>query len=96
MVNFMDELETPKVGLFFVQDLEAPLSIDKIGCPIRALQTNKAPGPDVFSVEFYITFCDKLALILLSVYNESLESGTLPPSLTQALIMLLLKKDNFL
>lgn len=35
-----------------------------------------------------------LAPLLLSVFNESLESGSLPPTLTQATIALLLKKGK--
>ncbi len=45
-------------------------------------------------IEFFKTFIGKLAPLLLSVFNESLESGSLPPTLTQATIALLLKKDK--
>lgn len=45
-------------------------------------------------VEFFKTFIDKLAPILLSVYNDSFEHGLLPPTLSQALITVLLKKSK--
>ena len=35
-----------------------------------------------------------MAPLLLSVFNKSLDSGLLPPTLTQATIALLLKKDK--
>lgn len=76
MVRFMKELNSPKVDPSSVRDRDARLTIDEIGCLIRALQTNKAPGPDGFSVEFYWKFQNKLAPIHLSMYNESLENGT--------------------
>lgn len=52
----MKELNSPKVDPSSVWDRDARLTIDEIGCLIRALQTNKAPGPDGFSVEFYWKF----------------------------------------
>ena len=39
------------------------------------MQSNKAPGPDGFPIEFFKTFIGKLAPLLLSVFNESLDSG---------------------
>lgn len=59
---------------------------------IRAMQSNTDPGPDGFPVEFYKAFHVKLAP-LLSMFNELLESGTLPPTRNQALIALILKRQ---
>lgn len=58
------------------------------------MQNNKAPGPDGFSVEFLKKFQDKLSPLLHAVYDESLERGTFPPTLSQASISVLLKKDK--
>lgn len=61
---------------------------------IKSMQSGKAPGPDGYGTEFYKTFWGKLAPILLDMFNESLENGSLPHTLTQATISLLLKKDK--
>lgn len=45
-------------------------------------------------MDFYKKFIDKLAPLLLAMFNESLECGVLPTTLTQATIILLHKKDK--
>ena len=66
----------------------------EINNAIMSLQSGKAPGPDGFPTDFYKKFKDKLAPLLLSVYAEALENNILPPTLRQASITLLLKKNK--
>lgn len=61
--------------------------IDSIG----SMQSGKAPGPDSFP-EFFKKFPEQLAPILLSVFRESLSSQSLPPTMREATISLILKK----
>lgn len=61
---------------------------------IQTLLTGKAPGPDGFTVKFYKYFALELAPLMLDMYLNSLERGTLPPTLSQAVITLILKKDK--
>ena len=75
-------------------ELDAPLNVEEIKSSIKAMQNSKSPGPDGFPVEFLKKFINKLAPLLNSVFNESLEHGSLPPTLTQASISLLLKKGK--
>lgn len=60
------------------------------------MQSGKAPGPDGYPIEFYKKFSDKLTTILLNMFNDSLFRGSLPQTLTEASITLLLKpgKDS--
>lgn len=58
------------------------------------MQSGKAPGLDGFPSEFYQKFSDQLAPLLLDMFNNSFELGTLPSSLTQALISLIPKKNK--
>lgn len=58
------------------------------------MSTGKCPGPDGFPVEFYKLFFDKLAPALIEMFNESYSKMKLPPTLNQASISLLLKKDK--
>ena len=94
MTSFLQSLETPEVDHVTAGGLDAPLSLEEVVFSIKAMQSNKAPGPDGFSVEFFKKFTNKLAPLLIAVYNESLERGSLPPTLTQASIALLLKKGK--
>ena len=58
------------------------------------MQTGKCPGPDGFPAKFFPTFADTLSPLLLNMFNESLQSGSLPLTLRQANISLILKKDK--
>ena len=55
------------------------------------MQSGKAPGPDGYPTEFYKKFVDKLAPLLLRMFNDSLDRGALPQTLPEASITLLLK-----
>ncbi|XP_056128105.1 GTPase IMAP family member 4-like [Rhinichthys klamathensis goyatoka] len=57
------------------------------------MQSSKAPGPDGFPIEFYKKFTALLDPLLVAVYNESFNTGTLPSTLTQASISLIPKED---
>ena len=71
--------------------LDLPLSMGEIQGSINAIQSGRAAGPDGFPIEFLKTFSDKLLPLLLNMFNDSLSRGTLPQTLTNALITLLLK-----
>lgn len=58
------------------------------------MQSGKSPGPDGYPVEFFKKFSNQLAPLLLKMFEDSLQKGTLPPTLTQASISLILKKDK--
>ena len=58
------------------------------------MQTGKCPGRDRFPAEFFKTFADTLSPLLLNIFNESLQSGSLPLTLRQATISLTLKKNE--
>lgn len=61
---------------------------------INSLQSNKSPGPDGYTTEFYKTYSATLAPILVRVFNDALLKGLLPPTMSEASITLLLKKDK--
>ncbi|XP_072135984.1 MTOR-associated protein MEAK7 isoform X2 [Mobula birostris] len=94
MERFLDNLEIPTLEPEEVENLDRALGQEEINNAIMAMQSGKSPGPDGYPIEFYKKFKDKLTPVLLEVFQESLENGSLPPSLSQAAISLLLKKDK--
>lgn len=75
MTSFLDEIEFPTISPEVARKLDSPLTLGEITLAINQMQNNKAPGPDGFPTEFYKKFHEKLAPLLLLVYNESLELG---------------------
>ncbi|KAA8577775.1 hypothetical protein FQN60_005362, partial [Etheostoma spectabile] len=94
MDSFLNNLDIPTVNEELAKRLDEPLSLGEITSCISQMQSNKTPGPDGYPVEFFKKFSAQLAPILLEVYNDSLERGVLPPTLNQALISLIVKKDK--
>ncbi|CAM2100321.1 unnamed protein product [Caretta caretta] len=74
--------------------LELPLTLAEFSEALRCMPTNKSPGMDELTVEFYRVFWDVLGPDLVTVWAESLQSGVLPLSCRQAVLALLPKKGE--
>ena len=74
--------------------LDQPLITNEIQAAINSSQSGRTPGPDRFPIEYYKAFSSRLVPLLQSMYDETLESGCLPPTLTQTTISLISKKDK--
>ena len=92
--DFLGRRNVPTLSSDVRNLLEAPISQEEVAAAISSLQSGTTPGPDGFPSEFYKEFSVQLAPFLTSVFSESLKTGTLPPTLNQACISLLLKKDK--
>lgn len=58
MNQFLANLENPTIDSDRAKELDAPLSLEELCFAITAMQSNKAPGPDGFPIEFLKTFID--------------------------------------
>jgi len=54
---------------------EGAMTIDEISFAVKNMNTNKSPGPDGLTVEFYRKFWDVLSPHLVCVYNACFEAG---------------------
>ncbi|CAM2098173.1 unnamed protein product [Caretta caretta] len=74
--------------------LELPLTLAEFSEALRCMPTNKSPGMDRLTMEFYRVFWDVLGPDLVTVWAESLQSGILLLSCRRAMLALLLKKGD--
>ncbi|CAM2118439.1 unnamed protein product [Caretta caretta] len=86
--------ELPMVSVSDQDRLEFPLTLAEFSEALRHMPTNKSPGMDGLTVEFYRVFWDILGADLVTVWAESLQSGVLPLSCRQAVLALLPKKGD--
>ncbi|CAM2105878.1 unnamed protein product [Caretta caretta] len=86
--------ELPTVSVGDRDRLELPLTLAEFSEALRRMPTNKSPGMDGLTVEFYRVFWDILGPDLVTVWAESLQSGVLPLSCRRAVLALLPKKGD--
>ncbi len=87
-------VRVPSIVPELTAELEEDLTVEEITSAIRSMQSGKSPGPDGFPTDLFKKFSDQLSPLLLSVFEESLSVKSLPPTMRQAVISLILKKDK--
>ena len=60
-----------------IENIDRPITSTKIETVIKNLPTNKSPRPEGFTGEFYQTFREDLTPILLKLFQNIAEGGTL-------------------
>ena len=78
MDKFLEKCNFPKLNQEGIENLNRPITSKKIETVIRNLSTNKSPGPDGFTAEFYQKFREELTSILLKLFQKIVEEGKTP------------------
>ena len=84
----------PKLSQEEIENLNRPITSTGIKTVIRNIPTNKSPGPDGFTAEFYQKFREELTTILLKLFQKIAEEGQLPNSFYEATITLIPKPNK--
>lgn len=92
--SFFHNLNIRQLNPELVSRLKDYVYTGELVAAIKSMQNGKSLGPDGFPSEFFKTFSGSLASLLLSVFNESLSKNSLPPTMREATISLILKNDK--
>ena len=94
MDKFLERYNLPRLNQEKIENMNRPITSNEIETVIKNLSTNKSPGPDGFTGEFYQPFREELTPTLLKPFQKIAEEGTLPSSSYEATITLSPKPDK--
>ena len=94
MDKFLERYNLPRPNQEEIENINRPITSTEIETVIKNLPTNKSPGPDGFTGEFYQAFREELTPILLKLFQNIKEGGTLPNSFYEATMTLIPKPDK--
>ena len=81
-----------KLTLVESSSCDGPISLEELAESVKSLSLNKSPGPDGFTLEFYLKFWHLLAPLLCRLYNFCFTDQCLPESLQSSVTRLIFKK----
>ncbi|KAM7310057.1 uncharacterized protein ISCGN_007017 [Ixodes scapularis] len=84
----------PKISPKVRKQMNRKITASEVEEAIKELAPHKSPGVDGLGSQFYKTFSAQLCPILRDVYADVLKRGLLPPSMRQAVTVLIQKKNS--
>ena len=91
MDKFLEQYNLPRLNQEEIENMNRPITSPEMKTVIKNLPTNKSPGPDGFTGEFYQTFREELTAIILKLFQNTTEGGTFPNTFYEATISLIPK-----
>ena len=88
MDKFLERYRFPRLNQKEVENMNRPITSTEIETVIKTLPTNKSPGLDGFTGDFYQTFRRELTPSLMKLFQKLAEEGKLPNSFYKATITL--------
>ena len=80
MQKVLENHNLPRLNQEQIENINRPITSTEIEIVIKNLPKNKSPGQNGFIGEFYQTFRQELTPILLKLFQNIAEGGTLPNS----------------
>ena len=77
-----------------VSSCEGQMTLDKMTFALKKMNSNKAPGPDGLTVEFYVKFWDRLGPYLCRVLNACYRAGEMCESMKTSNRRVIFKKGD--
>ena len=94
MDQFLEKHNLPRLNQEGIENINRPITSTETETVIKKFPTNKSPGPDGFTGEFYHTFREELTHILLKLFHNIPEGGSLSKSFYKATVTLIPKPDK--
>ena len=89
--SFLDSLDFPTLSIEDQEILDSPMKLSELDIALADMKRGKDAGPDGLPIYLFKTFKDKLLPPFLDTLEEAFKTNSLPPSLSKALILNILK-----
>eukprot|EP00253_Pinus_taeda_P003262 PITA_03262 len=76
------------------EDLIKEVSREELESTIKWFKKDRSPGPDGWTIEFYIAFLDILGIDLLNIIEQSRRNGRISSAIKSTFIALILKANH--